>query len=302
MENPVQIHSHGGRAYLVQTGELTIDVAFLGVPCCDEYGNANGFSGKSRCGSLGYAKVDADAARCVVLLTEEWVDYPNYPASIAQDQVDLIVQVDEVGDPAKITAGAIRLTSNPRELLIARQAAKVIEHSGYFKEGFSLQTGTGGASLAVTRFLEDKMRRNNITASFGLGGITGTMVDLHEKGLIKALLDTQSFDGDAARSLANNPNHIEISANQYANPGSKGISCERLNVVMLSALEIDTGFNVNVMTGSNGVLRGASGGHSDTAAGADLTIITAPLVRGRIPCVVEKVLTRVTPGPAWMCW
>ncbi len=65
---------------------------------------------------------------------------------------------------------------------------------------------------------------------------------------------------------------------------------------MLSALEIDTGFNVNVMTGSNGVLRGASGVHSDTAAGADLTIITAPLVRGRIPCVVEKVLTRVTPG------
>lgn len=296
MENPVQIHSHGGRAHLVQTGELTIDVAFLGVPCCDEYGNANGFSGKSRCGSLGYAKVDAEAAKCVVLLTEEWVDYPNYPASIAQDQVDLIVQVDEVGDPAKITAGAIRLTSNPRELLIARQAAKVIEHSGYFKDGFSLQTGTGGASLAVTRFLEDKMRRKEITASFGLGGITGTMVDLHEKGLIKALLDTQSFDGDAARSLANNPNHIEISANQYANPSSKGIACERLNVVMLSALEIDIGFNVNVMTGSNGVLRGASGGHSDTAAGADLTIITAPLVRGRIPCVVEKVLTRVTPG------
>ncbi|PMC21357.1 hypothetical protein CJ207_14330, partial [Klebsiella aerogenes] len=41
------------------------------------------------------------------------------------------VQVDEVGDPEKITAGAIRLTSNPRELLIARQAAKVVEHSGY---------------------------------------------------------------------------------------------------------------------------------------------------------------------------
>jgi citrate lyase subunit alpha/citrate CoA-transferase len=69
--------------------------------------------------------------------------------------VDLIVQVDEVGDPQKITRG-IRLTSNPRELLIARQAAKVVEHSGYFKDGFSLQTGTGGASLAVTRFLEDK--------------------------------------------------------------------------------------------------------------------------------------------------
>ncbi|VTP15700.1 Citrate lyase alpha chain [Phytobacter ursingii] len=296
MENPVQIHSHGGRVKLIQSGELNIDVAFLGVPCCDEFGNANGFSGKSRCGSLGYAQVDAEHAKCVVLLTEAWVAYPNYPASIAQDQVDYIVQVDEVGDPAKITAGAIRLSSNPRELLIARQAAQVIEHSGYFKDGFSMQTGTGGASLAVTRFLEDKMRRHNITASFGLGGITGTMVDLHEKGLIKALLDTQSFDGDAARSLAQNPNHIEISTNQYANPGSKGAACERLNVVMLSALEIDVNYNVNVMTGSNGVLRGASGGHSDTAAGADLTIITVPLVRGRIPCVVEKVLTTVTPG------
>jgi citrate lyase subunit alpha/citrate CoA-transferase len=49
--------------------------------------------------------VDAEAAKCVVLLTEEWVDYPNYPASIAQDQVDLIVQVDEVGDPRKSPPG-----------------------------------------------------------------------------------------------------------------------------------------------------------------------------------------------------
>ncbi|SUH39753.1 citrate lyase subunit alpha [Salmonella enterica subsp. enterica] len=36
MENPVQIHSHGGRVKLIQSGELNIDVAFLGVPCCDE--------------------------------------------------------------------------------------------------------------------------------------------------------------------------------------------------------------------------------------------------------------------------
>ncbi len=73
------------------------------------------------------------------------------------------------------------------------------------------------------------MRRHNITASFGLGGITGTMVDLHER-VDQALLDTQSFDGDAARSLAQNPHHIEISTNQYANPASKGAACERLNV------------------------------------------------------------------------
>lgn len=82
MDEPVHIHSHGGRVHLIQSGELNIDVAFLGVPCSDEFGNANGFSGKSRCGSLGYARVDAEYARHVILLTEELVGYPTtQPAS-----------------------------------------------------------------------------------------------------------------------------------------------------------------------------------------------------------------------------
>src|SRR5271165_2844415 len=53
MKNPAQIHSHGGRVHLIQSGELKIDVAFLGVSCCDEFGNANGSHGKLSCGSLG---------------------------------------------------------------------------------------------------------------------------------------------------------------------------------------------------------------------------------------------------------
>ncbi|MBB1200194.1 citrate lyase subunit alpha [Enterobacteriaceae bacterium 89] len=296
LAEPVQIHSHGGRVHLIQSGELQIDVAFLGVPACDDFGNANGYSGKACCGSLGYAQVDAEYAGCVVLLTEEIVAYPHHKASIGQDRVDLIVQVEHVGDAGKIGADATRMTTNPRELLIARSAAEVIVNSGYFEEGFSLQTGTGGASLAVTRFLEDKMRSRNIHASFALGGITATIVDLHEKGLIHKLLDVQSFDGVAAASLARNSGHLEISANQYANPGSKGASVDRLDVVVLSALEVDTGFNVNVLTGSDGMLRGASGGHCDTAAAAKLAIIVAPLVRGRIPTLVDNVLTCVTPG------
>ncbi|EKN4116275.1 citrate lyase subunit alpha [Yersinia enterocolitica] len=296
LAKPVQIHSHGGRVNLIESGELTIDVAFIGVPACDEFGNTNGFSGAACCGSLGYARVDAEYAGCVVLLTEAVVAYPHHPASIAQDQVDLIVQVEQVGDADKIGADTTRMTSNPRELLIARRAAEVIAGSGYFVDGFSLQTGTGGASLAVTRFLEDKMLRRNITAAFALGGITSTMVDLHEKGLITKLLDVQSFDKQAASSLARNPRHIDISANQYANFSSKGASVDRLDVVVLSALEIDTGFNVNVLTGSDGVLRGASGGHCDTAVAARLSIIVAPLVRGRIPTLVKEVTTCVTPG------
>ncbi|MDG6896317.1 citrate lyase subunit alpha [Volucribacter amazonae] len=296
MDEPATIHSHGGRVHLIKSGELKIDVAFLGVPSCDDFGNANGYSGKNVCGSLGYARVDAEFADKVVLLTEEIVAYPHHPISIAQDQVDLIVKVEQVGDPKKIGGGATRMTKNPRELLIARKTAEVIFASGYFKDGFSMQTGSGGASLAVTRFLEDKMRKQNIKADFALGGITASMVALHEAGLIKKLLDVQSFDKAAAESLARNPNHIEVSANQYANYSSKGASVERLDIVILSALEIDTQFNVNVLTGSNGVIRGASGGHCDTAASAQLAIIVAPLVRGRIPTVVENVLTCVTPG------
>lgn len=296
MKKPVQIHSHGGRVHLLQSGELKIDVAFLGVPVSDKFGNANGHSGRSKCGSLGYAMMDAQFANYVIVLTEALEEYPNVPASLHQDQVDAVVVVDEVGDPAKIGAGETRMTTNPKELMLARLTTKVIEHSGLFKEGFSIQTGTGGASLATTVFLSEKMEAQKITASFGLGGITGTMVYMLKRGLIKKLLDVQSFDEFAAKSLGENKDHIEISANEYANPSSKGASIKQLDIVVLSALEVDLDFNVNVITGSKGLLRGASGGHSDTAAEAKLSIIVAPLTRGRIPTVTKRVNTIVTPG------
>jgi citrate lyase subunit alpha/citrate CoA-transferase len=296
MKRPVQIHSHGGRVHLLQTGELKIDVAFLGVACCDEFGNANGSHGNLNCGSLGYAKVDAEYARRVVLLTQEMMGFPNLPVSISQDRVDLIVKLDQVGDPSLISVGAARVTRNPRDLLSARRAADVVEHSGYFKEGFSMQTGSGAASTAATHFLGERMSRDGITASFALGGITGGIADLHKKGLIKMAVDVQSFDRDAAESLRTSPGHLEISANEYANPTSKGAYVDRVDVVIESALEIDLDFNVNVITGSDGVIRGASGGHCDVAAAANLTIIVAPLVRGRIPTVVRRVTTLLTPG------
>lgn len=296
MDEPVQIHSHGGRVHLMDSGELKVDVAFLGASAADEFGNANGTGGRSRCGSLGYAMVDADRANYVIVLAEDLVAFPCAPASIRQDQVDCVVKVDQIGDPSKISVGAARITSNPRELLIARYAADVLEHAGYFKDGFSIQTGSGASATAVTRFMEDRMRKAGIRAAFALGGITGSIVDLHKKGLIDKIIDTQSFDADAAESLRSNPGHIEISTNLYANPTSKAAYVDQMDMVILSALEIDLDFNVNVITGSDGVMRGASGGHSDVAAGANLSVVVAPLIRSRIPTVCEKVTTVVTPG------
>ncbi len=296
LEIPVLIHSHGGRARAVESGQLHIDVAFLGVPASDLYGNANGFAGKSACGSLGYAIVDSQNADKVVLITDNLTDYPNTPFSIDQDHVDHIVVVDSVGNPQKISTGATRMTQDPRELLIARLASDTIAASGYFEDNFSFQTGSGGAALAVTKFLREKMLEREIKASFVLGGITSQIVKLHEEGLVKRVLDVQSFDMDAIRSSGENRYHTEIDASFYANPLNKGCVANKLNVVVLSAMEIDSAFNVNVITGSDGVIRGASGGHSDTAIGSGLSVIVAPLVRGRTPTIVDSVTTIITPG------
>lgn len=79
-------------------------------------------------------------------------------------------------------------------------------------------------------------------------------------------------------------------------PGVRGAVVDSLDVVILGATEIDTEFNVNVHTDSNGLLMGGAGGHTDAAAGAKLTMILAPLVRARLPIVTDRVGCISTPG------
>ncbi len=295
-DNPAVIRSHGGRARAIVEGDLKIDIAFIGASSSDCMGNANGVKGKSLCGSLGYAKVDAEYADKVIVITDCLVDYPNYPMSIPQTQVDYVVVVDEIGDPNGIMSGATRFTSNPKELLMAKRVLDVMLASGYFKDGFSMQTGTGGASLAVTRFIREELIKRNIKCSYGLGGITKAFVDLLEEGLIGQLFDTQCFDLAAVESIGKNEKHVEISADFYANPFNCSPAVTKLDFVILSALEVDKDFNVNVISGSDGIIREAAGGHPDTAASANVSIIVAPLTRGRIPTIIDKVTTVVTPG------
>ncbi|MBS9334555.1 citrate lyase subunit alpha [Fructobacillus sp. M1-13] len=295
LKNPVIFRSHGNRARAIEAGDIKIDVAFLGVPNADEMGNANGMNGAAAFGSLGYALMDAQYANQLVLITDDLRPYPNTPASIKQTQVDYVVKVDKVGDPDKIGSGATRFTKDPKELKIAKMVNDVITHSAYFKDGFSFQTGSGGAALAVTRFLRQAMIDNQVKASFALGGITKPTVDLLNEGLVDKVMDVQDFDKGAASSMKSSPNQQEIDASWYADPANKGAMVDKLDVAILSALEIDTDFNVNVMSGSDGVIRGAIGGHQD-AAMANLTIISAPLVRGRIATIVPKVTTVITPG------
>jgi citrate lyase subunit alpha/citrate CoA-transferase len=296
LPNPVMIRTHGGRARAIESGELPIDVAFIGAPACDSYGNINGVDGPAACGSLGYAIVDAACAKKVVAITDNLLDYPLQRISIPQTQVDFIVKVDSIGDPKGISTGSLRISTNPQELLISQYAATAIEYSGYFRDNFSLQLGSGGASLSAAKFIKEKMRAKGITAAFGVGGITGIFVEMMEEGLVNLLFDAQSFDSRAIQSLRQNPRHLEMSASYYASPGTCGPIVNNVDAVILSATEVDIKFNANVLTGSNGKLMGAPGGHPDTAAGSNLCIVALPLVRKNFPVIRESVHTIVTPG------
>ncbi|MCI1823784.1 MAG: citrate lyase subunit alpha [Megasphaera sp.] len=296
LKKPVIIRSHGGRARAIETGELHIDVAFMGVPTCDYRGNCTGRIGKSAFGSMGYVMIDTAYADNVVVITDNLVKESVFPYSVPQSCVDYIVVVDAIGDPKGIASGVIRVTKNPTQLILAKYAVELMEKSGYLKNGFSMQMGGGGASLAACQYVREKMEDKEIKGSFGVGGITGIFADMLKNGLFEAAYDAQTFDIPAIHSLAVNPRHMEMSASMYANPWNSSPIVNYLDVVFLSATEVDLDFNVNAITDSNGICMGASGGHSDAAAGAKLTIIMCPLIRGRLPMIRDHVQTVVTPG------
>lgn len=296
LPEPAIIRSHGGRPRAMQAGELHVDIAFLAAATSDDYGNAKGTGGKSNCGSLGFAIPDSRYADKVVVITDTLVAFPNVPSSIHCEDVDCVVVVDEIGDPKRISSKEARFTQDPRELMMAAHVADVIAALPYFKDGFSFQTGVGGPSVAANRFLEAHMRERGIKMGFAIGGVSGAICTLQDKGLVGKILDTQDFDQTAIAHLASCPNHVEISQSEYANPGSKSAYVNKLDYVVLSALEIDTKFNVNVTTGSDGVVRGAPGGHPDTAEGSKCCIIVTPLTRGRMATVCDDVVTVTTPG------
>ncbi len=296
METPVEFRTHGGRPADIESGKTPIDVAFIAAPAADPMGNLSGKFGRSACGSLGYAIPDAKNARFTVAITDELFPYPLCGRSIPETDVDAVVVVDSIGDPKGIVSGTTKITRDPVGLLMAQTAVDVIKASGLLKEGFSFQTGAGGASLAAAKYLMDLMLKEKIRGSFGLGGITGYLVDMLNAGCFDALMDVQCFDLKAVESIRNNPRHCEISATQYASPNAKSAVVDSLDVVILGATQLDTDFNVNVHTDSNGSIMGGSGGHSDTAAGAKLSMIIAPLSRARLPIVTDRVTCISTPG------
>ena len=289
------LRSHGGRYQAVQDGEVKIDIAVIGAPVADPFGNANGLEGPSACGLLGFALADSQYADHVMVVTDNLVDFPCIPWQIQGNYVDQVVVVDKIGNPEEIVSGTTKITRSPDRLYLAELTARFCDAAGIIRDGFSFQSGAGGTSLAVGEYFRDIMRKNNIKARFARGGSNKYLVSMLEEGLVEYILDGQTFDLDGVRSMAQNPAHVWTSPFTSYNYHGKGNFASFVDVAILGATEVDVNFNANVVTHSDGYLLHGIGGWQNCLF-SKTVILPLPLFRDRIPVIVDEVTTLCGPG------
>jgi citrate lyase subunit alpha/citrate CoA-transferase len=294
LQGMCMLHSHGYRATMIETGEVSVDFAFIASPASSMTGNVSGSEGPSNCGVLGYAIADAQFAKTVIAVTDYIVEPKDI--EIRAEWVDYVVKVEKIGDPKGIVSGTTQITRDPVGLKIAKMTLELMKGTGLLKDGFSFQTGAGGISLAVAKDVFEYCKKEEIKGIFASGGTTSYLVNMLEAGIFEYIYDVQCFELDAVASISRNENHKKMSAAQYADIYNPDNIVNRLDFVILGATEMDTDFNVNVTTGTDGVIMGGSGGHSDTAAGAKMAIIVSKLVSSRISVLTDRVTTVTTPG------
>ena len=295
MKGMAVLRSHGGRVQAIQDGEVKIDIAVLAAPAADAFGNAKGTGGPSATGVLGYAKTDYLYADKVIVVTDHLVDLPCFPMEIEGNYVDYVVVVDKIGIPEKIVSGTTQITKSPDRLLIAELTASFLEKSGLMHDGATMQAGAGGTSLAIAVYVHEMLRKKGWKFRFGFGGSTKYMVQMLEEGQMGYILDAQAFDLEAVRSIEQNPNHIPYPVFNAYNYHSKGNLTTMMDIMILGATEIDTGFNGNVVTHSDGLLLHGIGGWQNCLHARNV-IIPVPLFRDRIPVIVDHVTTLCGPG------
>jgi citrate lyase subunit alpha/citrate CoA-transferase len=289
------LRSHGGRYQAVQDGEVHIDIAVIAAPTADSFGNANGLTGPSACGLLGFALADSQYAENVIVVTDNLIDFPCVPWQIQGNYVDFVVVMDKIGEPEKIISGTTQITRSPDRLLIAELTAQFVKEAGILKDGFSFQAGAGGTALSFAIFLKDMMKKMGIKARFVRGGSTQYLVQMLEEGLTDFILDGQTFDLEGVRSMRENPRHVNTSPFTSYNYHGKGNFASMVDVVVLGATEVDVNFNANVVTHSDGRLLHGIGGWQNCLF-SKCTILPIPSFRDRIPVIVDEVTTLCGPG------
>ncbi|MBC8344552.1 MAG: citrate lyase subunit alpha [Bacteroidetes bacterium] len=289
------LRSHGGRYQAIQDGDVHIDIAIIAAPTADPFGNANGVTGSSACGLLGFALADSQYADKVIVVTDNMVPFPCVPWQIQGNNVDYTVEVEQVGIPEKIVSGTTQITRSPDRLLLAELSASFCDQAGLIKDGFSFQAGAGGTALSIGNFFGDIMRERGIKARFARGGSNKYLVQMLEEGLIEYILDGQTFDLEGVRSMRENPNHTDTSPFTSYNYHGKGNFNTMVDVVILGATEVDLDFNANVVTHSDGILLHGIGGWQNCLL-SKTVILPIPLFRDRIPVIRDEVTTICGPG------
>ncbi len=295
MEGTGVLRSHGGRYQAIQDGEVQIDIAVIGAPTADPFGNANGLSGDSACGLLGFALADSQYAERVIVVTDNLVPFPCIPWQIQGNHVDFVAEVEKLGDPSKIISGTTQITKSPDRLLLAELTARFCDAAGIIRNGFSFQSGAGGTSLAVGEYFRKIMKEEGIRARFARGGSNKYLVSMLEEGLVEYILDGQTFDLEGVRSMAENPGHVRTSPFTSYNYHGKGNFAGLVDVVILGATEVDLDFNANVVTHSDGYLLHGIGGWQNCLF-SKTVILPIPLFRDRVPVIRDRVTTLCGPG------
>jgi citrate lyase subunit alpha/citrate CoA-transferase len=170
---------------------------------------------------MGYAIHDAKYADHVIAVTDNLVAYPLSP-HISVPHISWTRSSSST--PRRSFPDRHRRhqdNRDPVQLRIAELAFELIRSSGYIKENCSFQTGGGGPSLAVARFVRDYMKSENIVGGYCIGGITGYMADMLKEGLFRSLFDVQSFDAAVTSSIAGNPYHMEADVSGTPIPSTR---------------------------------------------------------------------------------
>jgi citrate lyase subunit alpha/citrate CoA-transferase len=295
MKKTAVLRSHGGRVQAIQDGEVKIDIAVMAAPSADKFGNANGLTGPSATGVMGYAETDVHYADKVIMVTDHLVDFPCLPLQIKGNFVDYVVVVDSLGSSEKIVSGTTQITHSPDRLIIAELTARFCEMTGIFHDGCVIQAGAGGISLAIAEYFHAILKKKDWKVQLGFGGTTQYMVEMLKDGTMTYILDGQVFDTEAIRSLNENKNHHAFSVFNLYNYHSKGNLTSLIDIVTLGATEIDVHFNGNVVTHSDGILLHGIGGWQNCLFARN-TILAVPLFRDRIPVIVDEVTTLCGPG------
>jgi citrate lyase subunit alpha/citrate CoA-transferase len=139
------------------------------------------------------------------------------------------------------------------------------------------------------------MRVAGVKARFVRGGSTKYLVEMLQEGLTDYILDGQTFDLDAVRSIAGDPRHVASSPFTSYNFNGKGNFASMVDAVVLGATEVDVNFNGNVVTHSDGRMLHGIGGWQNCLY-SKCTILAIPSFRDRIPSIVDEVTTLTGPG------